>query len=103
MNESQHELNCPTRVLTTNASTFVFDKCALEQSHSSFRGAVFRYGVATVSRIDKSIGLFAEYCLFYGALLQNVVFEKCTLEQSHSSFRGARLLTNSKITDILRY
>ena len=28
------------------------------------------YGVATVSRIDKIIGLFAEYRLFYRFLLQ---------------------------------
>jgi len=30
----------------------------------------FKYGVATVSRIDKLYVSFAEYCLFYRALLQ---------------------------------
>jgi len=42
-----------------------------EQRESRFQEwAVWCYGVATISRLHKIIGLFAEYSLFYRALLQ---------------------------------
>jgi len=48
------------------------------------------YGVATVSRIDKIIGLFCRICLFYRSLLQkrpiilSILLTKATLYDWHS-------------------
>ena len=76
---------------------------SLLHSESSRTFTILHYGVATVSKIDKIIDLFAEYRLFYRALLQkrpmilSILLTKSTPYLSLLLSESSRTFTTAQI------